>query len=720
MTESLLKRNSEVKNSLNEVLDIMNNYTSKDASFRESVSDMNNKIKDVLEQIELKTFTVAVIATIKAGKSTFLNSLIGNEYLPTSNVPETSSLLFIKHNKEVYLQKNSENIYGISNIREEIRNRNKKYRDSGIDLREKYILYVPYEKISTVKNLNFQFIDTPGPNEAGAIALKTEVEKVLRIADVIVYLLDYTKLNSNDEHLLFGTISQLRSDLINEIKERLFFVVNKYDSKNQNSLTSDQTIAFVNNSLEKSIGLKTNKIHCISAEKALLVRMLQNNNYERINDLGIKSFGDEGWDEAAPIQQKMNMFDGKLETIIQKTGIPALEDDIINYIVNNSESLFYISIINKSLKLIQEIENRFLAKLSLMQKDKAELKRIFEELKGKVIKIEDDLLKIDGIVKSFSKEIEKEIEQRFDDFEHTISNIVDKVVNYKKSEADNSHKIIEEFIDTGADVAIELLAQGDSKSDKNHNKKVLKQLYKLGKSGLKSIKNIVQEWNKKVDPDEARQKIQNINEKIYELVQIGFTTVKEELEGKISLRSNEVNDELQRIINKANDELFNTINREFKMKDQISAVQIELPKDDSFKIMTDYDEFIQKTMKDKSGGWCKPSERVIDTVEIKTDLLARWWERELRRQKTASLKTVQKYINEAVVTKIEFVKTDFNNNAKTYLKMILSEQSNLEQKQEEKESSETLLYESIKRLKLLSNGIKQTNIIYDPIQPIVV
>jgi len=128
----------------------------------------------------------------------------------------------------------------------------------------------------------------------------------------------------------------------------------------------------------------------------------------------------------------------------------------------------------------------------------------------------------------------------------------------------------------------------------------------------------------------------------------------------------------------------------------------------------------KKTMKDKSGGWCKPSERVIDTVEIKTDLLARWWERELRRQKTASLKTVQKYINEAVVTKIEFVKTDFNNNAKTYLKMILSEQSNLEQKQEEKESSETLLYESIKRLKLLSNGIKQTNIIYDPIQPIVV
>jgi small GTP-binding protein len=712
MKESLIQRNQEVSSALNEVLSIVKNYTALDSMFKESVHDMNTKIKEVLEQIDSKTFTVAVIATIKAGKSTFLNSLIGNEYLPTSNVPETSSLLYIRHDKETFLQKDSEKIFGLSNIREAIRNRNKKYRDSGVDLLVKYSLNVPYEKISEIESLNFQFIDTPGPNEAGAISLRTEVEKVLRMADVIVYLLDYTKLNSNDEHLLFGTISQLRDDLVSEIKDRLFFVVNKYDSKNENSLSIEQTSEFVSNSLQNSIGLKTSKIHCVSAEKALLARMIKNGNYDRINDLGKKSFGDEGWDESNSVEEKVKMFDGRLlDAIITKTGMPELENDIIDYIVNNSESLFYKSIIDKTLKIIQETENRFLAKLALMQKDESELNRIFHELNNKVEKIRCDLNKIDGIVNSFSKNIEKEVEKQFDDFEKTISRLIGKVVNYKKSNPGIDNKSIEDFIDTGADVAIEALAPGKGKTEKSQNRKVLKQIYKLGKTGLKSIVSIVGEWNKKVDPDDARKKIEKINQSIYELVQIGFTTVKEELEMKTSTHSNEVNDELQSIINRANDELFVAINRGFKMNDQFTVVHIELPKDDSFKLSADYDEFIDKTMKDKAGGFCRPQERVIDTVELKAEHLAKWWARELKREKTASLKVVKDYIQEAVFKKIEVVKKDFNSNAETYLQMIKSEQKDVQKAQSKKADYERVLDDSILKLKAIAKGIAKTNFV---------
>ncbi len=531
------------------------------------------------------------------------------------------------------------------------------------------------------------------------------------MADVIVYLLDYTKLNSNDEHLLFGTISQLRGDLVSEIRDRLFFVVNKYDSKNENSLTAEQTSEFVSTSLQNSIGLKTSKIHCVSAEKALLARMIKNENYDRINDLGKKSFGDEGWDESISIEEKVKMFDGRLDAILSKTGMPALENDIIDYIVNNSESLFYKSIIDKTLKIIQETENRFLAKLALMQKDESELKTIFHELKNKVEKIRQDLNKIDGIVNSFSKEIEKEVEKRFNDFEKTISKLIEMIVNYKKSDSGVDSKSIEAFIDTGADVAIETFTPGENKTEKSQNKKVLKQIYRLGKSGLKSIVSIVGEWNKKVDPDEARRKIEKINQNIYELVQIGFTTVKEELEMKTSTRSNEVNDELQRIINRANDELFVAINREFKMKEQFTAVHIELPKDNSFKLSADYDEFIDKTMKDKAGGFCQPKERVIDTVELKTELLANWWIRELSKEKRASLKVVKDYIREAVVKKIEDVKREFNTNAETYLKMIISEQKDIQKAQSEKVECEHVLNESIQKLKNIADGIARTNFV---------
>ena len=359
----------------------------------------------------------------------------------------------------------------------------------------------------------------------------------------------------------------------------------------------------------------------------------------------------------------------------------------------------------------QREENRFLAKLALMQKDESELKRIFHELKNKVEKIRHDLNKIDGIVNSFSKEIEKEVEKRFNDFEHTISILIDKVVNYKKSNFGIDNKSIEDFIDTGADVAIEVFAPGESKTEKSQNKKVLKQIYKLGKTGLKSIVSIVGEWNKKVDPDDARKKIEKINQSIYELVQIGFTTVKEELEMKTSTRSNEVNDELQRIITRANDELFVAINREFKMNDQFTAVHIELPKDDSFKLSADYDEFIDKTMKDKAGGFCQPKERVVDTVELKAELLAKWWARELNKEKSASLKVVTDYIREAVVKKIEDVKKDFNSNAETYLQMIISEQKDVQKAQSEKADCERVLDDSILRLKAITNGIAKTNFV---------
>ena len=701
MRKLIIQRNDDIALAINHVLSVVRSYIEIDPSFHESCRRMNSEAKELLEQIESKSFSVAVIATIKAGKSTFLNSLIGNEYLPTSNVPETSSLLFIRHNTEVFLQSNSEVIHGLSNIRESIRDRNRRYRESGIDVLDTYILNIPYDKLRDVDGLNFQFIDTPGPNEAGAISLQDEVQKVLRMADVVVYLLDYTKLNSNDEHMLFKTISDLRQDLILEIKDRLFFVVNKYDTRNANSLTVDETVRFVSDSLKRSMGLATSKIHCVSAERALLARMIANANYDRINDLGFTSFGVEGWDETMPLDQRINMFEGKLEGILNRSGIPALENDIIDYIVNNSESIFYRSIVDKTLRTIKETENLLSAKLSLLHKDDRELKRAFKELNKKVGLISRDLENVDRIIKSFSREIEAEVDRQFDNYEETIIALIDKAMHYRNSDLEVGNASFEEYVDTGADLAIEFLAPGDNGSQKAQNKKILRQIYSFGKSGLKSITSLVGGWNSSVDPDEARERIEQINQRIYELVRIGFSAVRQELEMRASVRSNDINLELQKIINRANNELFRAINCELKLSDDFAAVEIELPKDDSFKLSMDYDKFIVKTMKDMPGGFCQPKQRVVDSVELKADLLVSWWIRELDKQKVASLRAVKSYMREAVVDKIEVVKKEFTSNADTYLKMILSQQNELKENQAGKADCQQALEQSVERLKLI-------------------
>ena len=104
-----MERNRTIFNAMGELLIVIDNYSTIDASIREGMKMKINETKNLINQIENKTFTVAVVATVKAGKSTFLNALLGNEYLPTSNVPETSNILYIKHTKgDTYLQRNSE------------------------------------------------------------------------------------------------------------------------------------------------------------------------------------------------------------------------------------------------------------------------------------------------------------------------------------------------------------------------------------------------------------------------------------------------------------------------------------------------------------------------------------------------------------------------------------------------------------------------------------
>ncbi|MBQ9494900.1 MAG: dynamin family protein [Treponema sp.] len=361
MDYNLTEKNNELKTDLIHVRNVLNDCESK-MSFSTNDELLDN-IDSIIEQIDNKTFTVSVIATIKAGKSTFLNALLGNEYLPSSNVPETSNLLFIRNSEETLLQKNKEVIKGITNIKNEIAERNRNDRENGVNIHNKYTLFVPYEKLDSLKNLNFQFVDTPGPNESDVPSLKNEVEKILKVSDVIIYLMDYGKLNSTDESELFSTISTIRKDLLSDIKSKVFFVVNKMDNKNTNSLNEEETINFVKEQLKKQLKIDSPNIYCISAENALLAKMIKNKNYKRIDDIGRKAFGDFGWSdddtEDIKVSKLTNII---LEKFIEKSGVPRLEDKIINFIVSNSESLFYESIVSKVVNIIQEIKNVFSTK----------------------------------------------------------------------------------------------------------------------------------------------------------------------------------------------------------------------------------------------------------------------------------------------------------------------------------------------------------------------
>ncbi|MGN0456278.1 MAG: dynamin family protein [Acutalibacteraceae bacterium] len=56
------------------------------------------EVKKIKRELERKKFTVAVVGEFSKGKSTFINKLLGREFLPTGNLPTTAILTKIRYN----------------------------------------------------------------------------------------------------------------------------------------------------------------------------------------------------------------------------------------------------------------------------------------------------------------------------------------------------------------------------------------------------------------------------------------------------------------------------------------------------------------------------------------------------------------------------------------------------------------------------------------------
>src|SRR5204863_3886881 len=103
-------------------------------------------------------------------------------------------------------------------------------------------------------------------------------DQLLAGADVILYLLDYTKLRTEEERGLFARLAALRPELLVRVWDRLFFAVNKIDLENSRGLSQDQTRGYVAELLRAQLpGLRiaADRVLLLSAEHGLLARLVQ-------------------------------------------------------------------------------------------------------------------------------------------------------------------------------------------------------------------------------------------------------------------------------------------------------------------------------------------------------------------------------------------------------------------------------------------------------------
>lgn len=298
------------------------------------------EMKSVLggEYTKLENFEVvlAVVGTMKAGKSTTINAIVGREILPNRNRPMTSLPTLIAHvkgQKEPILTFNTKSINDyistlkklqlmqyaqddrvssykeivalIKNIQAGYKFKNQYKGEEAIfsflaslndlvrlsriivdDSPEFSFPFSAYKEINSLPRIEIEFTELAQQDEqlGNLVLLDTPGPNEANLPELKEIFEQQLKRSSAVMVVMDYTQlkSQADADIREELdklpkieKDRLFALVNKFDQKNANGDDQDTTKGIVHNDLLKD-KIHSRNIYCISAQDAFLATRIQN------------------------------------------------------------------------------------------------------------------------------------------------------------------------------------------------------------------------------------------------------------------------------------------------------------------------------------------------------------------------------------------------------------------------------------------------------------
>ncbi len=370
------------------------------------------EIQERLQKAQLKwnkrRFKVSVMALVKAGKSTLLNAWIGDEYLPSATVAETMRVIQIRHNPNrkvgTLFEKDKELAKGPGPVRKKISDLNKEAREKQIGNLPNLNLEVNVAALSETKlgKFGFDILDTPGTNEAGLTPLRAQVERIAMESDVLIYLLDFTKLNTQDEEAILKNLKSWKVRLFSNHIGRVFFVVNKVDQVNRHDkekqMAGEAIQIYVQKLLKKHLDLEVSMhdIVLLSAERALLSRRVETGQATKgqLNDFKKIAFG-EMWEEASG----KGMLELAIKTILKKSGFSGLNNQVLNVVTRNSSKILIQSVFEEIQYVVNEVGNNIKVTIAALESSKEEIAILSDEIAQIIKQVE----RLDDKVETFQK-----------------------------------------------------------------------------------------------------------------------------------------------------------------------------------------------------------------------------------------------------------------------------------------------------------------------------
>ena len=393
-------------------------------------------IINAFEHAKSSDFEVCVVATMSAGKSTLINSMLGSQLMPSKQEACTAIITRIK------------DVEDMATWQAEVYDKDNRLMESHNNLTYQTMERLNSdEKVSTIRingdipfvkaeDVSLVLIDTPGPNNSRDPEHKRVQSEFLNKSckSLVLYIMEGTFGSDDDNSLLERVASSMKVGG-KQSKDRFIFVVNKMDGRNKNDGETEQTLERVRSYL-KSHDIVNPNLFPAAALPALNIQMMQNGTLtdddeldetemkirklNRNESLHLEKYaslpaGIRG-EINNHLQVAKNNGDTAEEALIH-TGIPSIEAAIRQYVQKYAKT--------SKIKNIVDTFDHKLDELGCMEETKRELAQNRE--KGKEIAEQLALIrrKIDDgkSAKEFQSSINNTLKQTEQNLQGVIDNI---------------------------------------------------------------------------------------------------------------------------------------------------------------------------------------------------------------------------------------------------------------------------------------------------------
>lgn len=235
-------------------------------------------LKKSFDEVKANELSVTVMAPMKAGKSTLLNSIIGFDLLPNDTTRATGKIFYIKNKVN----------------RPDFQGKYLMVSDSG-DIHENDLGFIPCDKrllrdwnqnqsITEIiieghlkgidsRNYNVQFIDTPGPDSAQHKEDKITIERYInnRKMPMVLFLLDIVVLFSDGAVSYLLKIAEHMKKFGKQSEDRFIFIVSRFDMCEFSNIPFNDRLKEIRKFLIEN-GIPNPRIFPVSGKIGMLAR----------------------------------------------------------------------------------------------------------------------------------------------------------------------------------------------------------------------------------------------------------------------------------------------------------------------------------------------------------------------------------------------------------------------------------------------------------------